>query len=327
MSDTKDIIIQKVRSSFRNISWKKTLTFLFFLLLSSIFWLMQVYREKFESTINIPIKYVNVPDSIIFDNELVDKITVRIKDDGVTMFRYYFTKRNDSLVIDIRKLIHEQEDPVILSKSMEQLIRNQLFSSSELISYSPSRLAYDYVILREKRLPVIYDGYISLATGYIIDGDLTVNPDSVTVYGSRTALDTIRYVHTVDDTIKEVTSSTKIEVPIKPIKGVKFVPDMVNISVPVDQFNTKEIEVPITIVNLPDNLNIRFFPSSVTIPIIVGLSRYNDITANNFEVKVDYNDIKSLTEPLIPVRITESPDYIEAKVPVPAEVEFVLERK
>ncbi|MBD8388262.1 hypothetical protein [Dysgonomonas sp. BGC7] len=327
MSDTKNIILQEVRSFFKNLSWKKILTFLFFILLSSVFWMMQIYRQKFESTLSIPVKYVNVPDSIVFENELPTDVYVRIKDDGASLFKYYFTKRKDSLTVDVRDIIRNSSEKAIQGKNLEQFIRSKLLVTSELISYSPTRMSYEYVVLREKMLPVIYDGYINLATGHILDGDLATAPDSVKAYGSRAALDTLTYAYTTGDTLYNVSENNKIEVALKTVKGVRFVPNVVRLNVPAVIFIKKEVEVPVRCVNLPSNLDIRFFPSSVKIPFIVGKNRANEITANNFEITVDYNDLKDIKESSIPVRITESPDYIQTEQPIPSEVEFVLERK
>ncbi|MDR1881436.1 MAG: YbbR-like domain-containing protein [Prevotella sp.] len=327
MSDTKNIIIQEAGSFFKKISWKKMLAFLFFVLLSSVFWMMQVYRQKFESTLTIPVKYVNVPDSIVFENELPSRIYVRIKDDGSAMLKYYFIHRRDSLAVDVRDIIKGTQEKVIQGRNFEQLVRGKLFASSELISYSPTRVSYVYAVLHQKKLPVIYGGYIRLASGYLIDGELTIRPDSLLVYGSREALDTLHYAHTVNDTLREVTDDKKVQVAMKPVKGVRFVPNTVELNVSVDKFSTKEVEVPVECINLPENLTIKFFPSSVKIPFFVGIKRYNDISSRDFQVIVDYEDLKDLKEAPIPVRIMESPDYIQTKGPVPPEVEFVLEQK
>lgn len=327
MSDTKDIILQEVRSFFKKIKWRNILTFLFFVLLALSFWLMQVWRQRFDGDLNMPVKYVNVPDSIIFENELPSNIQARIRDDGSAILRYYFTKREDSIIVDVREIVKSSPERAITDRVFEQLVKDNLFNSTELLSYSPARLSYIYAILHQKKLPVIYDGYVSLASGYLLDGDLTLQPDSVMAYGSYAALDTLRYAHTVDDTLRNVTTGRKILIPMRQTKGVKYTPNSVELTVPVDEFNQKEVEVPVVCVNLPDNLNIKFFPSSVKIPFFVGLKRYNDITAEDFKVIVNYNDIKEFKEISIPVRVTESPDYVQTKLPVPSEVEFVLERK
>lgn len=328
MSDTydKEIFAQKVKAFFKTIRWKKILTFMFFVLLSFIFWMMQVYRQKYEATLAIPVKYINEPDSIVFENELPTTVYARIKDDGATLFRYYLTRRKDSLVVDVREVIKNSPDKVIQGRNFEQLIRSKLFVTSELISYSPTRVSYSYALLRSKRLPVIFNGSVSLDAGYMLDGDLITQPDSVMVYGSKASLDTIFFAYTESDTLRNIKSAKKVKIKMKPILGVKYVPSEVELNIPIDEFIKKEVEVPITCINLPSNLEIKLFPSAVKIEFFVGKRRPDNITSSNFEVTIDYNDIKELKDATIPVRITDSPDYIRTMTPVPSEVEFVLEQ-
>lgn len=328
MSDTnkdKEILSQEVRAFFKTIPWKKILTFLFFVLLSLIFWLMQVYRQKYEATYVIPIKYVNIPDSIVFDQELPSSVSVRIKDDGSNLLRYYFTKRNDSLVVDIRDAVKSSPDKVVQGRNFEQLIRTKLFATTELISYTPARMSYTYALLYDKKLPVIYNGNINLADGHMLVGDIGLSPDSVIVYGSRRSLDTLNYAYTVSDTLYNITSTKKIKVQMKSIQGIKYVPNTVDLTIPVDELVWVDIEIPIRCINLPESLEIKFFPSHVKIRYAVGKNREN-ITKENFSVIVDYNDIKDLKDSSIPVRITEHPDFVRTRIPEPSEVEFVLEK-
>jgi YbbR domain-containing protein len=188
-------------------------------------------------------------------------------------------------------------------------------------------MSYVYALLRSKKLSVIYNGNVILDPGYMLDGDLTTFPDSVMVYGSRAALDTLYYAYTISDTLAHIKSRKSIKVEMNPVQGVKYVPDKVELNIPVDEFALKKVEVPVECVNLPNSLNIKFFPSSVTIPFYVGLKRFDNITSENFRITIDYNDIKNLKDMSIPVQITESPDYIRTQIPVPAEVEFVLEQR
>lgn len=328
MGDTKgNIILKEVRSFFKKVNRKKILTFLFFVLLASIFWMMQVWRQKFDFNLTVSVNYINMPDSLIFENELPANIHVRARDDGSAIFRYLFTQ-GDTLIVDAGEIIRNSQNRTIQGKTFDQLVRSQLLASTELISYFPNRLYYTYAILHQKKVPVIYDGYINLAPGHLIDGALSITPDSAMVYGSRAALDTIHYAYTSGDTLNNITTQQKIQIKLSIIQGVKIVPNSVELFIPVDEFVKKTVEVPVVCVNLPPNLKIRIFPSSVKIPLTVG-KRSDNVSESDFQVTIDYNDIKAIQESggevSIPVRITESPGYIQTEVPIPSEVEFVLE--
>lgn len=329
MSDTRDKIVQNVKIFLKGIPWQKILTFSFFVLLATIFWVIQVYRQQFETKHVIPITYTNIPDSIILDNELPSSIETRIKDDGATLFKYFLLKQNDSLVIDVRSLIRNNpQSKIIQGSAFKDLVRSKLYSSTELLNYDPSSISYSYALLAEKKLPVIYDGYIKLTDDYIIDGDLQVIPDSILLYGNKNTLDSLRYAHTTADTIIGIFSDTTITVSLKDLKNVRFSPSKIKLHAPVDQLTIKTVEVPITCIDLPSNLVIKFFPSTVKIEFQIGMKRYGDINPSDFSVIVSYNDIKqNMDVSSIQIRVIESPDYIRSMKLSPSEVEYVIEQQ
>lgn len=326
-NDIYSTIIEKIRFFFSKISWKKNLTFLFFIILAIIFWVMQVYSQKIVIKLSVPVKYLNVSDEILFEHNLPEKIEVDIKDYGSAVIKYA-TKMNDSLKIDLGAIIKQNPGKnIIQGQELEQLIRAELLTDSELLSYTPNYISYAYNKVAIRKLPVIFDGVIDLPAGYQLDGDVYVYPDTVIGYGAQSALDTLYYAYTSIDTISNVTASQQLNIPLRKIEGIDFKPQQVRIEIPVDKFLIKEVKVPIECLNLPDNLDIIFFPSEVTVPFFVGLKRYNLIESNDFKIQVDYKDLKDLQTSSIPVRIIEAPDFVRTQLPEPSEVEFILEQK
>lgn len=326
-SDIYSIIKEKFRFYFGKISWKKNLTFLFFLVLAIIFWVTQIYSQKVVLKLIIPISYRNVSDEIIFEHNMPEQVEVDIKDLGSSIIKY-MAKSNDSIVIDIGTIIKQSPNKsIIQSQELEQLIRAELLPNSELISFYPNYISYAYNKVSVRKIPVIFDGYIELSAGYQLNGDVSIFPDTVIAYGSKKALDEIHFAYTATDTIFDVKGNQAIDVPLRAIKGVDFKPQKVTIDIPVDKFLIKEVKVPIECLNLPSNLNIIFFPSEVNVPFFVGLERYNLIESNDFKIQVDYKDIEDLHTSSIPIRIIEAPDFVRTQLPEPSEVEFILEQK
>ena len=56
---------------------REILTFMFFLVISFIFWVLQSLNEDVESSFSLNVKYVNVPEKVVFTNKLPDEIDVR----------------------------------------------------------------------------------------------------------------------------------------------------------------------------------------------------------------------------------------------------------
>jgi len=320
-------ILEKVRTIWVKTPWKKILTFSFFVLLSAIFWFIQVYQQTFFTTYQIPVKYTSVPDSVVFALPLPETINVTVKDNGYGIFRRYFTKRNDSVDINVAEVIGSVPNGILQTADLQLIIKNALLASSTIVNLTPGYISFQYTALKHKRVPVIFDGQILLAPGYLLNGDIQTSPDSVMVYGSQTAINTLYYAYTTNDTISNFSSQSPLPFSINKIEGVKFIPEKVEVQVPTDKYTQKDVHVPVTCINLPENLDVKFFPSIVKISFLVGLSKYQSITEADFSVQFDYNDLKDMREYHVPLRITMSPGHVQNLVLSPEEVDFIFEQK
>lgn len=330
MSNTNEIL-HEVGQFFKNLSWKNCLTFLAFLFLSTIFWIAMVYKEKSEMTYAMPIQYINTPDSIVFDQELPTHFNLTIKDESSSLMRHYALRtRKDSVRIDLTKLINELSDQqrvIIQSENIIQLIRERLQAGTELISYSPSMINTGYSVIQSKKIPVVYDGEIELANGFIFDGKTSIEPENIAVYATQRALDTIFFAHADISSLRQINKNINTRVPINKIEGARFKPDSVTIKINVDKFSNKEINVPITCINVPEGLNIKFFPSHIKVSATLGLKLYKDTKDSDFKIVLDYNKIKDLNSTTVPILITSKPEHALIQSLQPSEVEFILEKQ
>lgn len=307
--------------------WKKILAFSFCLILSAVFWFIQIYRQSFNATYDIPVKYTSVPQHVVFENSLPEKINVTIRDNGSSMFRNFFVHRKDTIEINIDDIIKHSASKRLQGASFEQLIREKLLPSSELLNYYPAQISFYYTALEQKKVPVIFDGQVFLERGYLLNGDISVTPDSIMAYGSKEALKSLHYAYTVSDTIENFKSSKPLTYNIKEVHNTKFVPEKVQVTVPVDEYTQKNLQILITCTNLPPDINIRFFPSSVKVSFLVGLSKYESITSNDFSIQFDYNDLKDIKGSIVPLRITSSPEHVQNLFLSTTEAEFIFEKE
>ena len=319
-------ILRKARIVLVKTPWKKILAFSFCLFLSAIFWFIQIYRQNFNATYSLPVKYIAIPENVVFETKLPDRINITIKDNGYALFKNFFTHRHDSIVVNVADIIKYSSSKTLQGAAFEQVIKEKLLPSSELVNYDPTRVSFYYTPLDEKKIPVIFDGQIFLQAGYLLNGDIQVSPDSVIVYGAKDVLNSMDYAYTVSDTINNLKSNDPINYRIKSVYNAKFVPDHVQIVVPIDKYTQKDVSVSISCINLPSDIKIKFFPSSAKISFLVGISKYESITDQNFSIQFDYEELKDIKETSIPLRITSSPDHIQNLVMTPSEVEFIFEK-
>lgn len=321
-----DKIIERLKLFFKEVTLKDSLTFSFFLVLAVILWGMQVYTQKLEIRLSIPIKYTNASDNILYEYPLPGAIDVYVKDYGSAALKYA-AKHKDSIEIDLSVFTKNRDSKLTLQgQELEQMVRTLLLPSSELTSFSPTFIAFDYNIVAIKKVPVIFDGLANLSVGYQLDGDISIQPDSVLAYGPESILDTLSYAYTDRDTI-QVNKSQQVAVKIRSISNVNFQPNSITLDIPVDEFIERKVKVPVECINLPNDLNIKFFPPEVTVNFFIGSKRNNLIDYKNFKIIVDYNQIESSEASSIPIRIFESPEFVRIKELEPSEVEFILEQQ
>lgn len=324
-----DKIIKEVRIFLEKISWKKILTFSFFVFIAAILWFMQIYNKVYETNIVIPIKYTSIPDSIIFNDSLPKEFRIRVKDFGFAMFKYHFNK-DDTLYMDVSPIMKSGgpvSGKILQGEALQAYIINYLPQSAQLLRYDPVRITFTYSLLKNRKIPVVFDGQINLSPGYFLNGDIRISPDTIMAYGSDADLTKLMYAYTVSDTVSGLESNRKISFNLVKFDNVKFTPDEVSIYVPVEAYRQMKVDVPVECLNLPEYLNVKFFPSRVSLSFFIGVSQADSVHVNDFTVGVDYDGIKDSKSAAVPVRITSSPSYARSLTIEPPDVEYIFEYK
>ena len=80
-------------------------------------------------------------------------------------------------------------------------------------------------------------------------------------------------------------------------------------------------------VNFPEDRVLRTFPSKVNVTFQIGLSRFKEITADDFMVVVDYKDFKeNETEKCTPVLVKHPHNVNHIRIS-PKEIDYILEQQ
>ena len=94
---------------------------------------------------------------------------------------------------------------------------------------------------------------------------------------------------------------------------------------PVEKSTEKNITVEIACKNTPNGLDMKTFPQEINIVVLVPLSKFNHITANDLTAYVDYEKRSSDNKCI--VELTSKDSRLKILRASPQEVEFSLEEK
>ncbi len=312
------------RSVFSKILNRQFLKFLFFVALSTCFWLFQNLSSSYEMEFEVPVKLVNVPEKAVITTPPQSSLRVVLKDHGSTLLQYRYFTDFSPVTIDFSQYEGRGGHVSVLTRELIKQLTRQLSSSTHLASYRPDTIEYYFNYGAHKRLPVRFRGRVATDGQMRVSG-VSVIPDSVSVYALESVLDTMTAAYTTAFEIAALRRDTDLMVPIHGVRGAKFVPSQVKTKVYVDMITEKTVQVPVEMVNFPATKVLRTFPPKVNVTFQIGASKYNSVSAGNFVIVVSYDELINNVSGKFPPRLKTLPAGVSHARISPGEVEFVIE--
>ena len=108
--------IKKLLSRVMN---KQFLIFLFFVALSTVFWLFKSLGATYEMEFEVPLKLVNVPEKAVITTELPKTMRVVVKDRGAVLLQYRYVSLLSPVTVDFTQ--DESDDGHVVALTREYI--------------------------------------------------------------------------------------------------------------------------------------------------------------------------------------------------------------
>lgn len=320
-------IINMVRNFLFSSANREFLTFFFFLVLSTIFWLMTALNETYEREIGVPAYLVNIPKNVVVTSDMEDTVRVTVRDKGFALLAYTYGEGIRPINVNFQSAITRQSGyGVVSSQELMKMINQRFSGSSKIVQVKPDRLDFHYNYGLSRQVSVKMSGHVVPGKSFYL-ARTRFWPEKVTVYGSKQALDSLRFVKTVPINITNFNDTVLRTVALETIRGVKIVPNTVRIGLYPDILTEENIEVPITAVNMPEGKVLRTFPQRVTVNFIVGASMFRSISPEQFAVVVDYNEIIDHPSDKCSIHLRETPQGVRNARLKMTQVDYLIEEQ
>lgn len=320
-------IINMVRNFLFSSANREFLTFFFFLVLSTIFWLMTALNETYEREIGVPAYLVNIPKNVVVTSDMEDTVRVTVRDKGFALLAYTYGEGIRPINVNFQSAITRQSGyGVVSSQELMKMINQRFSGSSKIVQVKPDRLDFHYNYGLSRQVSVKMSGHVVPGKSFYL-ARTRFWPEKVTVYGSKQALDSLRFVKTVPINITNFNDTVLRTVALETIKGVKIVPNTVRIGLYPDILTEENIEVPITAINMPEGKVLRIFPQRVTVNFIVGASVFRSISPEQFAVVVDYNEIIDHPSDKCSIHLRETPQGVRNARLKMTQVDYLIEEQ
>jgi len=331
--------VEKIKENIKNfvsknsfLADRRVMVFLFFVVLSTIFWFLNQLEEEYVTEISMPVRYTNFPNDKILVNDLPAQFDLKVRSHGYKLLEYKISKQFLPFPINVNSLtlrMHSKSSYAkffSLTRLLAQDIEEQLSSELEIVSIAPDTLFFEFADRIFKKVPVVSNLKITPATQYMQQGKIEFTPDSITISGAEPIVDTTNRVLTRNKQLPNLNKNYSDEVKLEKISNVEFSAEEVEVEINIEKFTEGSQKIPLNIINVPDTLIIRTFPNEITVTYFVALSDYEKVLPQLFEAVVDYNQTDAQNNRLY-VEIKNAPGYIQSLRYSPKSVEYIIERK
>ncbi|MFI1745889.1 CdaR family protein [Thalassobellus sediminis] len=318
-------MIKKIKSDIlASIKNKRINVFILFLLSSFVILIFTKLSKDYANTIVFKINEVNVPQENVILNDSNNVLAITLKTHGFKWLDYYFSK--PKIEVDFSKDVYKKDSVFIWSKSKAFLNNTQFDKNVEILNMSPDTLMFRYDVNLIKKVPVKLNANIEFTPGYNVSEAYVIDPDSVQIIGPKVIVAKISKIETDSIYLSDIRTNLLETIPLKlpnNNKELKFTATNIVLKASVEKFTEGTLKIPVNVINVPANMNLKFFPKEVNVSYSVSLSNFNAINTTSFKVVCDYNKLSNSQSVLIP-ELVKKPRLIKNVKINQKHIEFII---
>ena len=307
---------------------RKVKVFLVFLLCASVAWLINKLSQTYTSNTTFQVEYVNIPKEFLLANSPKEEIQVRLQAVGFQFLGYELKPKH--IQLDVSKVMHKDDSYYLTSDQIRIQLEAQMNNYSILTDFDSDIIYFDFTSLETKKIPVKVLLDFTFAANHILEGEIKIIPDSIQISGPKSQIDTIRNIRTEvikkDDLNSSFTDEVALKLP-RQLLGTTFSSDVVKVSGKIVKFSERVIEVPVTVINLPERVKVRTFPEIIEVRCQGTLEHLKELSAEDFTVEADYSKISKESGNRLTVQLAQYPKALNSAIISTNEVEFILRRE
>jgi hypothetical protein len=303
-------------------------TFISFLIVSFLIWLLITFSKEYTTVIKYAVNYKNIPQNRLLQETPIKEIEVTVKASGFKILRSNF--KNKTIQLEASKLIRKQNSKFyFLIRNQFTKIQKQLLSGVELKEIAADTMYLNLGVLASKKVALKPNLKINYHIGYDLLDEIKITPDSIVISGPKAKLKNIDFLEMSTLELNDVKSNFAEVVSIlESNKNInfKFSALKATISGSVDKFTEGKLHIPFTTKNLPKGFNLTTLSENVEVVFVVALSNFSKISEASFKVECDYTiSEKNNLGYLIP-KVIVQPDFIKSLKIIPKKIDFLIQK-
>ena len=303
-------------------------TFVTFLIISFLIWLLITFSKEYTAVISYPVNYQNIAQNKLLQEAPIKEIDISIRATGFKILRAKL--RSKKIDLEASSLKRKKNSQFyFLPKNQFTKIQRQLFSGVDLQEILQDTIYLNLGVLSSKKVALKPNLDINYHIGYDLLDEITITPDSIVISGPESQINKIDDLILSKLILKDVKSDFNNEVSIlltDKEKNIKTNITTAKVSGKVDKFTEGTLQVPFAIRNLPENTNLTILTEEVDVVFIVALSNFAEVSEASFKVECDYKMSNENNLGYLIPKVVAMPNFIKSIKIIPTKIDFLIQK-
>lgn len=311
-----------LRRALKSTKGKNVLLYLLFVCVAFVFWVFLSLDTEIQRDFEIPVEVENIPDSVITIGDIPAQFNVVVQAKGSQLLSYMWGK----IPVMKIKFMESASGKAVFSMNKSKLearMRDYFGQGVQILSVRPDSLKFAYTTSPGRKLPIKLRTDITPNLQCIISGPIRCSNDSVMVYSSGDFPRDLHEIYSDNIVLSDIKDTTVVTVDLEHPAGIRIIPDKITVSVPVEPLIMKRRKIQVEIRNVPEDMGMITFPSSVEVSYLIPMSRYQE----ELPIKA-YADFESVRQGMqkVKVNLGSVPQSCRSISVMPDSVEFIIEK-
>lgn len=310
--------------------WRNLPIFLIALIIALALWFLNKLNHEYSIEVNCPVVLEAAPVGSVISGQSERTLPLRIRGQGYALLRYKWVQLRHPHRINLREqgavLTGKPTSRQCLTRSqLEQIFGQNIPKDLQLERVLTENLCYDLSRSMRRRLPVRPSVSYSLPPQYAQFEANQLLTDSVWASGPSAALETLQFV--TNDTIYlgQIDEPQRLALRLDASDGIECEPAVVEYYIPVSQYTTKRLRIPIRVDMQEPGVEVKLLPATVDLTCQVPVDHYSQIVDSLFTVTANLSPVSQPRRLLI--EITEQPDMVKNIQFSPKYADYLVTKK
>ncbi|WP_233269916.1 CdaR family protein [Polaribacter sp. L3A8] len=291
-------------------------------------WFLITLSKEYVTTLTYPIEYTHIAQNKLLQKVPIKEIDIVVKSSGFNILSSRFGDK--SIALNANSLYKKSSNRYyFLTRNQVVTIQKQLHSGVQLQEIPLDTIYLEIGTLLSKKVVLKANLDINYHIGYDILEPVTVKPDSILISGPDAEIEKIKEINLkflkLEGIKEDFSKRVKIILP-ENSNNIKMNATYATISGKVEKFTEGTLEIPFKVTNLPEGVSLTTLNKTVSVSYVVGLSNFDKIDKNFFEIVCDYNTSKKNNLDYLVPKVLVKSSYVKSFKVIPNKIDFLIQK-